>query len=86
MAILSLTRGQGRPARQPVSNDGPNNQQIDAAVALMMVIGRAMVEDENEAGFNWFLSNPTHSDAPPSASGELGGRDTRGALNAPTPW
>jgi phage terminase large subunit-like protein len=34
------------------------DQKIDAAVALMMAIGRAMVEDENRAGLNGFLSNP----------------------------
>jgi hypothetical protein len=34
------------------------DQKINAAVALMMAMGRAMVEDENEAGLNGFLSNP----------------------------
>jgi hypothetical protein len=33
------------------------DQKIDAAVALMMAIGRAMVEDENQAGLEGFLSN-----------------------------
>ena len=33
-------------------------QKIDAAVAVMMAIGRAMVEDENQAGLNGFLANP----------------------------
>jgi phage terminase large subunit-like protein len=32
-------------------------QKIDAAVALMMAIGRAMTEDPN-AGLDGFLSNP----------------------------
>jgi phage terminase large subunit-like protein len=33
-------------------------QKIDAAVALMMAVGRAMVEDENEAALRGFLSSP----------------------------
>jgi phage terminase large subunit-like protein len=33
-------------------------QKIDAALAVMMAIGRAMVEDENQAGLNGFLANP----------------------------
>ncbi len=33
-------------------------QKIDAAVAPTMAIGRTMVEDENQAGLNGFLSNP----------------------------
>jgi phage terminase large subunit-like protein len=33
-------------------------QKIDAALAVMMAIGRAMVEDENQAGLNSFLANP----------------------------
>jgi hypothetical protein len=32
-------------------------QKIDAAVAVMMALGRAMTEDDN-AGINGFLSNP----------------------------
>jgi hypothetical protein len=34
------------------------DQKIDAAVALMMSIGRAMVEDEQAKGLDGFLSNP----------------------------
>jgi phage terminase large subunit-like protein len=34
------------------------DQKIDAAVALMMAIGRAMVEDEQSKGLDGFLSNP----------------------------
>ena len=34
------------------------NEKIEAAVALMTAIGRSMVEDENEAGLNGFVSNP----------------------------
>ena len=33
------------------------DQKIDAAVALMMALGRAMTEDDN-AGIDDFLSNP----------------------------
>ena len=34
------------------------DQKIDAAIALMMAVGRAMVEDEYQAGLNGFLENP----------------------------
>ena len=34
------------------------DQKIDAAVALMMAIGRAMTEDENARGLGSFLSDP----------------------------
>ena len=34
------------------------DQKIDAAVALMMAMGRAMVEDEDQAGLNGFLESP----------------------------
>jgi len=34
------------------------DQKIDVAVALMMAIGRAMVEDEQAKGLDGFLSNP----------------------------
>ena len=34
------------------------DQKIDAAVALMMAIGRSMLEDENQAGLKRFLSDP----------------------------
>jgi phage terminase large subunit-like protein len=33
-------------------------QKIDAAVALMMALGRAMTEDEDAKGLNEFLANP----------------------------
>ena len=33
-------------------------QKIDAAVALMMAMGRAMIEDEDAKGLNEFLGNP----------------------------
>ena len=33
-------------------------QKIDAAVALMMAMGRAMVEDEDAKGLEGFLTNP----------------------------
>jgi phage terminase large subunit-like protein len=34
------------------------DRKIDAAVALMMAVGRAMVEDEQAKGLEGFLSNP----------------------------
>jgi phage terminase large subunit-like protein len=34
------------------------DQKIDAAVALMMAIGRAMVEDEQAKGLEGFLTHP----------------------------
>ena len=34
------------------------DQKIDAAVALMMTIGRSMLENENQAGLKRFLSDP----------------------------
>ena len=34
------------------------DQKIDVAVALIMAIGRAMVEDEQAKGLDGFLSNP----------------------------
>jgi phage terminase large subunit-like protein len=34
------------------------DQKIDAAVALMMAMGRAMVEDEEARGLEGFLTNP----------------------------
>jgi len=34
------------------------DQKIDAAVALMMAIGRSTLEDENQAGLKRFLSDP----------------------------
>ena len=33
-------------------------QKIDAAVALMMAIGRAMIENEDARGLEGFLTNP----------------------------
>jgi phage terminase large subunit-like protein len=33
-------------------------QKIDAAVALMMAMGRAMIEDEETKGLEGFLTNP----------------------------
>lgn len=34
------------------------DQKIDAAVALMMAVGRAMTVDEDQAGLDGFLANP----------------------------
>ena len=33
-------------------------QKIDAAVALMMAMGRTMIEDEDAKGLEGFLTNP----------------------------
>jgi phage terminase large subunit-like protein len=35
-----------------------SEQKIDAAIALMMAIGRAMTEDENDRNLDSYLSNP----------------------------
>ena len=45
-------RGNRYPAKQRPE------QKIDAAVALMMAVGRAMAEDANEGDFEDFLRNP----------------------------
>jgi len=37
---------------------GRPDRKIDAAVAVMMAVGRAMVEDEQAKGLNRFLANP----------------------------
>jgi phage terminase large subunit-like protein len=34
------------------------DQKIDAAIALIMAVGRAMVEDEQAKGLDGFLANP----------------------------
>jgi phage terminase large subunit-like protein len=34
------------------------DQKIDAAVALMMAMGRAMIEDEDAIGLDGFLTDP----------------------------
>ena len=45
-------RGDLHPAKQRPE------QRIDAAVALMMAVGRAMAEDANEEDLKDFLRNP----------------------------
>ncbi len=45
-------RGNLYPAKQRPE------QKIDAAVALMMAVGRAMAEDTDESGLEDFLRNP----------------------------
>jgi phage terminase large subunit-like protein len=45
-------RGNLYPAKQRPE------QKIDAAVALMMALGRAMIEDEEAKGLEGFLTNP----------------------------
>jgi phage terminase large subunit-like protein len=44
-------RGNLYPTKQRI------DQKIDAAVALMMAVGRAMAEDK-DAGIDGFLANP----------------------------
>ena len=46
-----------RPAWQSISTKPRPDQKIDAAVALMMSIGRAMVEDKQAKGLDGFLAN-----------------------------
>ena len=43
---------------QSLSTKSRSNQKVDAAVALMMAIGRAMIEDEDAKGLEGFLTNP----------------------------
>jgi len=40
------------------STNGRTDQEIDAAVALMMAIGRAMLQDEDAKGMDVFRANP----------------------------
>ena len=49
---------QARPAGQPLPAKQRPEQKIDAAVALMMAVGRAMAEDTNEGDLMDFLRNP----------------------------
>jgi phage terminase large subunit-like protein len=48
----------GPTGAQLVSKKRRPDEKIDAVVALMMAIGRALVEDESQAGLNGFLANP----------------------------
>jgi len=45
-------RGKLHPTKQP------SDQKIDAAVALMMAIGRAMSGEDSNAGLDGFLAKP----------------------------
>jgi hypothetical protein len=47
--------GQGGPARQPLPRQAAAGAEDDAAVALMMAVGRAMAEDTNEGDLTDFL-------------------------------
>ena len=49
---------QARPAGQLYPAKQRPEQKIDAAVALMMAVGRAMAEDTNEGDLMDFLRNP----------------------------
>ena len=50
----------GRPDRRgnPYPAEQRPEQKIDAAVALMMVVGRAMAEDDGQGNLEDFLRNP----------------------------
>jgi hypothetical protein len=37
-------------------------QEIDAAIALLMAVGRAMADDGSAAGFDGFLAGPLCAD------------------------
>jgi hypothetical protein len=50
-SLLSALQGAPQTPPRP-------DQKIDAAVALMMAIGRAMVEDEQAKGLEGFLTSP----------------------------
>jgi phage terminase large subunit-like protein len=55
--------GEGLKIRTPrpgttSSTNGRTDQEIDAAVALMMAIGRAMLQDEDAKGMDVFRANP----------------------------
>ena len=56
-------RGNLYPAKQRPE------QKIDAAVALMMAVGRAMAEDTNEGDLTDFLRNPLSPDRPADGRG-----------------
>jgi phage terminase large subunit-like protein len=56
--MLSATSGKADRRGNLYPTKSRPAQKIDAAVALMMAIGRAMVEDEDQAGLNRFLSDP----------------------------
>jgi phage terminase large subunit-like protein len=55
--VSNVVRKAGRRGNFYLTKSRPD-QKIDAAVALMMAIGRAMVVDEEQAGLSGFLSDP----------------------------
>ena len=55
-SCLSSTAADGRG--NPYATKQWSDQEIDAAIALMMAIGRAMTEDQNDKNLDGFLSNP----------------------------
>jgi phage terminase large subunit-like protein len=59
------------------------DQKIDAAVALMMAMGRAMVEDEDQAGLNafWRAQLPSESECHPC--GRDGWNSQKGGWQSP---
>jgi len=44
--------------RRPTGETSKAAAGIDAAVAMMMAMGRAMTEDEDQASLELFLANP----------------------------
>jgi phage terminase large subunit-like protein len=48
----------GEPRRNLYPTKSRRDQKIDAAMALIMAIGRAVVEDEQTKGLDGFLANP----------------------------
>ena len=57
VSVHRQCRREGGPAWQSISTKSRPDQKIDAAVALMMSIGRAMVEDKQAKGLDGFLAN-----------------------------
>jgi phage terminase large subunit-like protein len=45
-------RGQSRQTRQPAFGEARSDQKVDAAVAMMMAIGRAMSENDLNPGLD----------------------------------
>jgi hypothetical protein len=57
--VVSWERGrQNRPARELLSNEEQAGSEKRRSRCTMMAIGRAMAEDQEQAGLNGFLSNP----------------------------
>ena len=55
---IGKRQGQGEQGGNLYSTQPRPDQNTDATVALMMAIGRAIVEDERAKGLEGFFSNP----------------------------